>query len=131
MSSLRDETGAGTVLGLALIASVVLAAVAVLAVGHAAVVSQRATTAADLAALAAADVARGLAPGEPCAVAAEVARWHAAELTACTPHGEIVDVTASVAWGADLPLLDGIGVTGLTASADARAGPPPAPWEAP
>ncbi|MBM7849539.1 secretion/DNA translocation related TadE-like protein [Arthrobacter roseus] len=80
--------------------------------------ASRASTAADLAALAAADVARGLTPGEPCAVAGEVASRHGVELKSCQQvgaQGHIVDVTTSVH------------ISSLLGSANgrARAGPPP------
>ncbi|MBG6084161.1 Rv3654c family TadE-like protein [Zhihengliuella flava] len=123
MTRFSDDAGGGTALGLALTAVLVLAAVSVLGVSHAAVVHQRTTTAADLAALAAADAARGLASGEPCAVAAAVAKWHGADLSECLQRGQIVDVTTSIPWAANLPLLD---AAGLAAHVTARAGPPPA-----
>ncbi|THJ68771.1 hypothetical protein E8P82_00360 [Arthrobacter echini] len=112
------ERGAGTVLmtGLAMLA-LLLIGVAVLML-QASAAASRAATAADLAALAAADAARGLAPGEPCAVAGAVAEQHDALVTECSigttgPGTAIIRV--SIALPGLLPAATGA----------ARAGPPP------
>lgn len=80
----RDDTGSGsvTVLGTVLLAAGLLAAV--LAVGEAAVVSARASGAADLAALAASDARRGLSDHDPCGIAEDTAERNGAVVTECT-----------------------------------------------
>ena len=60
-----------------------------------------AQSAADLAALAAADAVRGLAPGEPCEVAREVALRNGAGLTDCRASAS--EQTAFVAVEVDVP----------------------------
>ncbi|WP_280116001.1 Rv3654c family TadE-like protein [Paenarthrobacter nitroguajacolicus] len=110
------DRGSGTVLALTLGAVVMALLVVVVLLAQAAAMGTRAATAADLAALAGADAARGLTPGDPCAVAADVAGRHQAKLTSCTVvGGEEVEVATELAhpfqWG--------------VASGKARAGPPP------
>lgn len=112
------EAGAGTALtaGIAMAALLLLSVVVLFA--QASVAASRAATAADLSALAAADAARGLRDGSPCLVAAEVARHHDAQLTACSIRGEsghIVQVHTEVRSVPALP----------PAAGRARAGPPP------
>ncbi|UKA49106.1 hypothetical protein LFT48_16925 [Arthrobacter sp. FW305-123] len=112
----QHECGAGTVLGLALGAVVTALLLGLLLLAQAGVMASRAASAADLAALAAADAARGLTPGDPCAVASEVAGKHAAKITSCTVvGGDVVEVGTELAqpfqWG--------------VATGRARAGPPP------
>jgi hypothetical protein len=63
---MRDQTGAGAVLALAIVGAIALVLVAELALGSALVVRQRVIGAADAAALAAADGASGAAAGGPC-----------------------------------------------------------------
>ncbi|WP_284975567.1 Rv3654c family TadE-like protein [Arthrobacter sp. efr-133-TYG-104] len=113
----HGDRGSGTVLALVL-GMVVLALLAgLLMLAQAGVMTARAESAADLAALAAADAARGLAPGEPCSVAADVAEHEGARLSSCSVAGkEVVDVLTELAqppipWG--------------SATGRARAGPPP------
>ena len=60
-----------------------LAAVLIVLLAQSAAMAFRAAAAADLAALAAADAARGITPGEPCAVAADVARRNGARILSC------------------------------------------------
>jgi hypothetical protein len=67
------ERGSGTVLAVGLALVVMMAMALMLLLAQSAVLASRAAAAADLAALAAADALRGLAAGEPCTVAAEVA----------------------------------------------------------
>ncbi|HSN35153.1 MAG TPA: Rv3654c family TadE-like protein [Arthrobacter sp.] len=112
----HPERGAGTVLALGLGLLVVLAAVLVALLAQSAAMASRAAAAADLAALAAADVARGLAPGEPCAVAADVARRNRARVISCAEGaGSTVQIRT------ELEVRTPLGAaTGL-----ARAGPPP------
>ncbi|WP_127792813.1 Rv3654c family TadE-like protein [Agromyces sp. LHK192] len=109
-----DERGAGSVLALAIVAAVVLLTASLVPVLAVHVESQRAANAADAAALAAADAMSGAVPGEPCELAALVARRNGAVLTACGDGGSgstaVVDVE--------------IGVLGLVVTARARAGPP-------
>lgn len=112
----HPERGAGTVLALGLGMMVVAAAVLIVLLAQSAAMALRAAAAADLAALAAADAARGITPGEPCAVAADVARRNGARILSCLEGpGSTVQVRteldARTPWG---------GATGL-----ARAGPPP------
>lgn len=110
------ERGAGTVLALGLGMLVLAAAVLIMLLAQSAAMAFRAAAAADLAALAAADAARGITPGEPCAVAADVARRNGARVLSCLEGpGSTVQVRTELdthpPWG---------GATGL-----ARAGPPP------
>ncbi|MEO3934396.1 Rv3654c family TadE-like protein [Micrococcaceae bacterium Sec7.4] len=110
------ESGAGTVLALGLGLLVVLAAVLVALLSQSAAMASRAAAAADLAALGAADAARGIAPGEPCAVAAEVAHRNGARVLSCVEGpGSTVQVRTELEVRTPLG-----GATGL-----ARAGPPP------
>ncbi|MDP9982489.1 secretion/DNA translocation related TadE-like protein [Pseudarthrobacter oxydans] len=110
------ERGAGTVLALGLALLVVLAAVLLAMLAQSAAMASRAAAAADLAALAAADAARGIAPGEPCAVAVEVAHRNGARVLSCAAGaGFTVQVRT------ELDVRTPVGAaTGL-----ARAGPPP------
>jgi secretion/DNA translocation related TadE-like protein len=95
---------------------VILLLSAALLLAQAGVHAQRAAAAADLAALAAADSARGLKPGVPCTVAAEVALQNKARLTSCVPlGGGIVEVRTSLVQ--DSPFG--------TATGHSKAGPPP------
>lgn len=84
---MHDETGAGGVLAVAIVAITIAVTVAVLSVGAALVVRQRAVAAADAAALAAADALLGVVPGDPCALAAEVASAHRVRLGTCLLRG--------------------------------------------
>ncbi|WP_245933566.1 Rv3654c family TadE-like protein [Arthrobacter livingstonensis] len=112
-----QESGAGTVVAAGLAMAVLLLLVGVLCLGQAATAAGKAATAADLAALAAADAARGLAEGDPCQVAADLAARHGATLTTCKVLGawaDTVQVEVTVRTGLPWP------AHGL-----ARAGPPP------
>lgn len=111
------ESGAGTVVAAGLAMAVLLLLTGVLWLGQAAAAAGKAATAADLAALAAADVARGLAEGDPCQVAADLAARHGATLTSCQVLGawaDTVQVEVTVRTGLPWP------AHGL-----ALAGPPP------
>ncbi|WP_233913045.1 Rv3654c family TadE-like protein [Arthrobacter polaris] len=66
------EEGSGTVLVAGLALAMLLLMAMVLGLGQAAVAAAKAATAADLAALAAADAYRGIVPGDPCQLAADV-----------------------------------------------------------
>ncbi|WP_411374300.1 Rv3654c family TadE-like protein [Arthrobacter sp. MPF02] len=112
----HGERGSGTVLAAGLALVVMTAMVMMLLLAQAAVQSSRAATAADLAALAAADALRGITTGQPCAVAAEVASRHAAQLLECMEgQGQTVEVRTELNEGSVLGRATG----------RARAGPPP------
>ncbi len=104
---------AGTTLVVGIVAGSAALTIGFAAIGAAAVTSQRLAGAADAAALAAADAASGAVSGDPCARADEIAAASGASLSACEVDGLIATVTVSGAFG------------GLTATASARAGPPP------
>jgi secretion/DNA translocation related TadE-like protein len=110
------ERGSGTVLaaGLGMVVMVALALMLLLA--QSAVMASRAAAAADLAALAAADALRGISPGVPCSVAADVAGRQGAKLISCTEGGgETVEVRTELLNRSMLGAATG----------HARAGPPP------
>lgn len=111
----RDETGAGTVVAAGLALAMLLLLALVLGLGQAAVAAAKAAKAADLAALSAADSYRGLAPGDPCNTAVDVAARNGAVLTSCSLAGDF-SVVVEVSVGTPLPWP----ATGL-----ARAGRPP------
>ena len=114
--ALRGERGAGTVLALGLGLLVVLAAVLLAMLAQSAAMASRAAAAADLAALAAADAARGIAPGEPCAVAVDVARRNGARVLSCAEGtGTTVQVRTELVFRSPVGAATGL----------ARAGPPP------
>lgn len=110
-----SERGSGTVLAAGLGLVVMMAMMLVVLLTQSAVMASRAAAAADLAALAAADALRGISPGVPCSVAADVAGRQGAKLTSCTEGSETVEIrTELVAHGMFGP-----------AAGHARAGPPP------
>ena len=110
------ERGAGTVLALGLGLLVVLAAVLLALLAQSAAMASRAAAAADLAALAAADAARGIASGEPCAVAVDVAHRNGARVLSCgVGSGFTVQVRTELVVRTPLGAATGL----------ARAGPPP------
>ena len=112
------EQGSGTVLATGLGLVLIMATVVALLLAQAAVMASRAAAAADLAALAAADAARGITVGQPCAIAAEVARRNNARVLNCTEgSGETVQVRTELNVGTMLGAATGL----------ARAGPPPPP----
>ncbi|HSL35674.1 MAG TPA: Rv3654c family TadE-like protein [Arthrobacter sp.] len=114
--AIRGERGAGTVLALGLALLVVLVAVLLAMLAQSAAMASRAAAAADLAALAAADAARGIVPGEPCAVAVEVAHRNGARVLSCAAGaGFTVQVRTELAARTPLGVATGL----------ARAGPPP------
>lgn len=113
------ERGAGTVVAAGLAMALLLLLGGVLGLGQAAAAASRAATAADLAALGAADAARGLADGDPCQVAADLAARHEAALTSCQVLGPWAD-TVQVEVSVRTPLP-------WAAHGLARAGPPPGP----
>lgn len=105
----------GTSLAAGTIAVVAALSVGLALAGGAAVTSQRLAAAADAAALAASDVTTGaIASGEPaCAVAARVAAAHGSRLVRCELLGFVATVEVAGSFA------------GLSATARARAGPPP------
>jgi secretion/DNA translocation related TadE-like protein len=109
----RGESGAGSVLALAIVGAVVLLAVAALTLGSALVVRQKAIDAADAASLAAADAASGAVGGDPCAIARRVAAADGGALGTCRVDGLIVTVSVSARAGP------------FPVSAWSTAGPPP------
>jgi secretion/DNA translocation related TadE-like protein len=111
---LGGDTGAGSVLALAIIATVVVVTLSVTALGAGLVVRQRVIGAADAAALAAADVLLGASPGVPCAVARHVAEANDASLDACELDGYVVTVSVRA------------GFAGVAVGARSTAGPPSA-----
>lgn len=102
--------GAMLVVGSILVTSTLTIGLA--ATGGAAVAARRAAGAADNAAIAAADTVSGALPGEPCERAAEVAEASGARLSACGTDDLDAIVTVDVSFA------------GLSATANARAGPP-------
>lgn len=112
----HPERGSGTVLAGGLAIVIIVAMALMLLLAQSAVMAGRAAAAADLGALAGADALRGLTPGDPCAVAAEVAARHDAVLSSCAEGaGQTVEVRT---------MLNARSLLGA-ASGHARAGPPP------
>ena len=94
----QPEEGSGTVLALAIIAALLVLTVVLAGLIGVVSANRRASAAADLSALAAADAYRGLTEGDPCAVAADLAERHGAQLESCTfpNRPETVEVTVAV-----------------------------------
>lgn len=109
---LREQTGSGGVLALAVLAMLTVLTLAAVGVGAALAERQRVIAAADAGALAAADTALGIHPGIPCEVAAQVVAAHGATLVACNVEGVVATVSTSAH------------VAGVLVTAQARAGPP-------
>jgi secretion/DNA translocation related TadE-like protein len=112
MRRFASESGAGSLLAVGVLASVLAVTSMVITVSLALAVKQRVTGAADAAALAAADTASGAIAGFPCDVAATAARLNGAELVRCEVSGAVATVSARV------------GYLGFDISVAARAGPP-------
>ncbi|MCP2032221.1 secretion/DNA translocation related TadE-like protein [Okibacterium sp. HSC-33S16] len=93
-SEAKKEEGSGSVLAVALAASILALTGLALPLNQALTVRQLVANAADAAALAAADTASGVAVGYPCANAAVAARLNGAELGECVVDGLKVRVTA-------------------------------------
>jgi secretion/DNA translocation related TadE-like protein len=106
------QNGAGSILAVAIIGTVIVAVMLMLPFYCALTLRQAVTGAADGAALAAADVAVGIEPGIPCEVAAAVAAANGARLASCELDGLIATVSTARSF------------LGLPMSATARAGPP-------
>lgn len=111
----RCDAGVGTVLALAVISSVLLAAAGVAALGTARVVRHRAAVAADGAALAAATAALD-GQTAACALARRAASLAGARLVSCRVAAAVADVQVEQAAPTWLPIA---GVARL----NARAGP--------
>jgi secretion/DNA translocation related TadE-like protein len=111
-ASLRAERGSGSILAVAVMASVLAVAGMMVPVTAALVVKQRVAGAADAAALAAADTASGLLAGFPCEAAGRAARANDAEIGSCVIEGMMATVTARANY------------LGLAITVSARAGPP-------
>lgn len=111
------EEGSGTVLALTIIAALLVVTVVIAGLIGVVSANRRASVAADLSALAAADAYRGLTEGDPCAVAADLAKLHGAQLESCTfpDRPETVEVTVAV------PVAGPMGMLG-PARVRARAG---------
>jgi secretion/DNA translocation related TadE-like protein len=110
---IRDETGAGGVLALAIVAMTLVCALAALGLASALAARQRVVAAADASALAAADTLLGVVPGDPCALAAEVAAARLVALADCECEGAEARVTIAATW------------FGLPIAGESRAGPAP------
>lgn len=112
---IRSDSGAASVLAVAVIGVVICSGTVAVALGGAFAARREAAAAADAAALAAADVASGLTPGSPCQAAESVAAANAARLVSCDLEGVVAIVETSVSY------------LGLPTRASARAGPPGTP----
>jgi secretion/DNA translocation related TadE-like protein len=110
---MRDDRGAGTILMVGLIATIVALTALVVPLYWALSVRHALAGAADAAALAAADTASGLIAGYPCDNAARLATANDAKIKDCTVDGRIVTVTASRR------------ILGILVTTSATAGPPP------
>lgn len=112
-----SEEGSGTVLALTIIAALLVLTVVIAGLIGVVSANRRASAAADLSALAAADAYRRLTEGDPCAVAADLAERHGAQLESCTfpDRPETVEVTVAV------PVAGPMGMLG-PARVRARAG---------
>lgn len=108
----HGDAGSGSVLAIAVMASVVAFTLMLVPLAQALVVKQRVVAAADAAALAAADTASGVVAGFPCDAAGRAARLNGARLGRCEIDGLVATVAAASSyWGLNITVL-------------ARAGPP-------
>jgi secretion/DNA translocation related TadE-like protein len=107
-----SESGSGSILGLAIAGCIVAIVLLSLPLYMGLQIRASVAGAADAAALAGADVATGLAPGDPCIVAAAIGRANGASISGCDVDGLVVTVTAKATF-LDIPL-----------TASATAGPP-------
>ncbi|MBF0808287.1 hypothetical protein E4U03_06675 [Rothia nasimurium] len=105
--STDSERGSSTVATVGLVCALLILGATCAGLIGVITAQHRAAAAADLAALAAADAARGLAPGEPCAVAERVVQSNGAQLGGCSqPSGlggtvdvrTLVDITGPFAF---------------------------------
>jgi len=112
LPAIEDDQGSGTVLLLALVAVMLVAASLLGLLASAQLARGRAQSAADLGALAGASRLLAGHPGDPCTTVAAVVRRNHGTLSSCTDEGAgvlVVQVVVSSAGG--------------TATASARAGP--------
>lgn len=95
----NPEEGSGTVLAVGIIAALLILVTVIIGFAGVSMANRRAAQAADLAALAAADALRGITPGDPCDVAAQVARDNNANLVGCAlaDRPETVDIRVNSA----------------------------------
>ena len=95
----NPEEGSGTVLAVGIIAALLILATVIIGFAGVSTANRRAAQAADLAALAAADALRGITPGDPCDIAAQVARDNNANLVGCAlaDRPETVDIRVNSA----------------------------------
>jgi secretion/DNA translocation related TadE-like protein len=112
----RGESGAATVLVVAMAGVLMFVMVGLAAAGGLVTAQRRAQAAADLAALAGASALASISDADACAAAARVAGANAAALEVCSPDGRTVRVTVSVD-GPDVPWRE------VRVTAEARAGP--------
>jgi secretion/DNA translocation related TadE-like protein len=112
-----SETGAGSVLAVAVLGAVVCLAALLLPLQLALATKQAVASAADAAALAAADVRTGIVAGIPCETAAMVAAANGATLDRCELDGLVATVVVSRS------------ILGIRVLAAATAGPPGAPGD--
>lgn len=91
-SNAVGERGAGSILALAILATIVATLLLIAPLCRALVIRSELTGIADAAALAAADVARGIVPGVPCEIAASVVASNGGVLDKCRVDGVIVTV---------------------------------------
>lgn len=112
-SQVREERGAGTILMVGLVATVIALTALVIPLYWALSVKHALAGATDAAALAAADTASGLIAGFPCTNAERLAVANDAHIEECAVDGRIVTVTASRR------------ILGILVTTSATAGPPP------
>ncbi|QYH37031.1 hypothetical protein FFT87_14445 [Salinibacterium sp. M195] len=112
-NGIRGERGAGTILMVGLVVTVIALTALVIPLYWALSARHALAGAADAAALAAADTASGLIAGYPCDNAERLAVANDAHIEECTVDGRIVTVTASRR------------ILGILVTTSATAGPPP------
>lgn len=108
-----SESGAGSILAIALVGAVLGCLGMLLAVTTGLSVRQALAGAADSAALAGADTAAGLHPGSPCEIAASVLAANGASEAGCAVDGLVVTVRAART------------IIGIPVTISATAGPDP------
>ena len=112
MRCAEGDTGAGSVLAVALVGTVVALTFALVPLYAVLAAKSSVAAAADAAALAAADARVGAATGYPCDRAAEVAAANGAKVLSCEADGLILTVSV------------GRSVLGFDVQSTATAGPP-------
>jgi len=109
---MKDETGAGSVLCVALVAAVVVLTIIMIPLLSLFSLKHQTQATAEAAALAAADAASGSIGGYPCDLAHDAARLGGAELVSCKIDNLIATVAVSRT------------IVGVPVKVQARAGPP-------